>query len=118
MLCHFSHVQLCATLWLLSLWDSPGKNNGVGCPVLLQGTSQIQGLNLHLLHLLHWQAEFLYHWHHLGSPMCHVGKSGVPINLWEARKGGGSFRDGGEELNLEMSSKKKRSGNSMGSGPA
>ena len=34
MLVHFSHVQLFATLGtarLLCLWDSPGKNTGVGC---------------------------------------------------------------------------------------
>ena len=31
-------------------WDSPGKNAGVGCHSLLQGISQTQGLNLHLLH--------------------------------------------------------------------
>ena len=86
------------------------QNNGVGCPALLQGTSQTQGLNLHLLRLLHWQVDFLSHWHHLGSPMCHVGKAGVRINLWEAREDGGSYGDGGEELNLETSSDKKGTG--------
>ena len=35
-LSRFSHIQLFATLWiqparLLCLWDSPGKNTGVGC---------------------------------------------------------------------------------------
>ena len=35
--------------------DSPGKNTGVGCHALLP----TQGLNLHLLHLLHWQAGSL-----------------------------------------------------------
>ena len=39
----FSHFQLFVTLWtiahqaLLSSWDSPGKNTGVGCHALLQG---------------------------------------------------------------------------------
>ena len=38
---HFSCVQLCAAFWLqparlLSPWDSPGKNTGVGCHALLQ----------------------------------------------------------------------------------
>ena len=33
--------------------DSPGKNNGVVCHVLLQGTFPTQGSNLHLLCLLH-----------------------------------------------------------------
>ena len=28
-------------------WDSPGKNTGVGCRFLLQGTFPTQGLNLH-----------------------------------------------------------------------
>ena len=36
----FSHVWLFATLWTASLypWDSPGKNTGVCCHALLQGT--------------------------------------------------------------------------------
>ena len=41
-LSHFSHVQHCATLWTVAYqaplsMDSPGKNTGVGCHVLLQG---------------------------------------------------------------------------------
>ena len=41
LLSHFSRVRLCATpytsaQWLLCLWDSPGKNTGVGCRFLLQ----------------------------------------------------------------------------------
>ena len=39
--------------------DSPGKNTGVGCHFLLQGISSTQGLNLHLLCPLHWQAGSL-----------------------------------------------------------
>ena len=35
--------------------DSPGKNTGVGCHVLLQGIFPTQGLNL----CLHWQASSL-----------------------------------------------------------
>ena len=38
---------------LLYPWDSPGKNTGVGCHFLLQGISSTQGLNPHLLSLLH-----------------------------------------------------------------
>ena len=53
---------------LLCPWDSPGKNTEVSCRVLLQGIFLTQGLNMHLLLLLHWQAESLYHWHPLGSP--------------------------------------------------
>ena len=33
--------------------DSSGKNSGVGCHAFLQGIFPIQGLNLHLLQLLH-----------------------------------------------------------------
>ena len=41
LLSHFSHVQPCVThrqqpTRLLCLWDSPGKNTGVGCHFLLQ----------------------------------------------------------------------------------
>ena len=35
--------------------DSPGKNTGVGCHGLPQEIFLTQGLNLHLLYLLHWQ---------------------------------------------------------------
>ena len=44
---------------LLCPWDSPGKNTGVGCHFLLQGIFPIQGSNLCLLSLLHWQAHSL-----------------------------------------------------------
>ena len=40
-------------------WDSPGKSTGVGCHSLLQGIFLIQGSNMSLLHLLHWQASSL-----------------------------------------------------------
>ena len=40
-------------------WDPPGKNTGVGCCALLQGIFPTKGLNLCLLHLLHWQAASL-----------------------------------------------------------
>ena len=37
-------------------WNFPGKNTRVGCHFLLWGIFPIQGLNLYLLCLLHWQA--------------------------------------------------------------
>ena len=37
----------------------PGKKTGVGCHALLQGIFPTQGLNPHLLCLLHWQAGSL-----------------------------------------------------------
>ena len=63
----FSHVQLFATPWktplwsarFLCLWNSPGKNTGVGCHFLLQGIFPTQGMNWHHLHLLYWR-QILY----------------------------------------------------------
>ena len=49
-------------LWptrLICPWDSPGKNIGAGCRVLLQGIFSTQGSNLSLPCLLHWQAGSL-----------------------------------------------------------
>ena len=40
-------------------WDSPGKSTDMGCHFLLQGIFPTKGLNLLLLHLLHWQAGSL-----------------------------------------------------------
>ena len=60
LLMRFNHVQLFATpARLLCPWDSPGKNTGVGRHALLQGILPTQGLNLHLLCLLHGQAGSL-----------------------------------------------------------
>ena len=60
----FSHVQLFSTSWTVPTrlpcpWDSPDKNTGVGCHALLQKIFPTQGLNPHLLCLLHWQVGFL-----------------------------------------------------------
>ena len=40
-------------------WNSLGQNTGVGSLSLLQGIFPTQGLNPHLLCLLHWQAGSL-----------------------------------------------------------
>ena len=49
-----SRVRLFATPWTVAqqapLWNSPGKNTGVGCHFLLQGIFPTQGLKLGLLH--------------------------------------------------------------------
>ena len=58
---------------LLCLWDSSGKNIGVGCHVLLQGIFLTQGLNRCLLHLLHGQADSLP-LSHLWSPKLKLRK--------------------------------------------
>ena len=64
--CHYCCCCLvtksCLTLgtpWTIRLpcsWDSPGKNTGVGCHVLLQGILPTQGSNSGLLH---WQVVSL-----------------------------------------------------------
>ena len=64
----FSCVQLLAILWPANHQaplsrNSPGKNTGVGCHVLLQGTFLTQGLNPHLLHC----RQILYPLSHLES---------------------------------------------------
>ena len=51
---------------ILCPWDSPVRNTGVGCHVLLQGVFLTQGLNLRLLSLLHCR-QVLYPQSHLGS---------------------------------------------------
>ena len=56
-----SHVHLLQPqARLLCLWDSPGKNTGVGCHFLLQGIFPTQGLNLHLLCLLILPNSYLF----------------------------------------------------------
>ena len=48
---------------LLCLWNSPGKNTGVGSHFFFQGISSTQGLNPGLLHC----RQILYHLSHQGS---------------------------------------------------
>ena len=40
--------------WPLCPWNFPGENTGVGCHFIHQGVFLTQGLNLHLLPLVHW----------------------------------------------------------------
>ena len=44
---------------LCASWNFPGKNIGMGCHFLLQRIFLTQGLNPHLLCLLHWQVDSL-----------------------------------------------------------
>ena len=59
--CLFSHVQLFETprhqARLRSPWNFLGKNTGVDYGFLLQGVLLTQGMNPHLLSLLHWQVD-------------------------------------------------------------
>ena len=106
--CYYSVAKLCPTLLrphglyparLLCPWDFPGKNTGVGCHFLLQGIFPTQGLNPHLLCLLHWQADSLP-LSHPGSPfwdrhnfcfLSHVSKLQLPSHRgsfsWESWAG-------------------------------
>ena len=63
-MCSLSCVQPLPTLWTvahqapLSIRFSQ-QENWDGCHFLLQGIFLTQGLNLHLLHILHWQVDSL-----------------------------------------------------------
>ena len=63
-------AQLCPTLcdpWIPRPWNFPGKNTGVGCHFLLQGSFPAEGLNPLLPCLLHSQGGSLLQ-SHLRSP--------------------------------------------------
>ena len=71
-ICLTSTVVLClVTQWCPTLYppgssvhgDSPGKNTGMGCHVLLQGIFPTQGSNLNLLHC----RRILYHLSNQGA---------------------------------------------------
>ena len=97
-----SCVQLFATPWtvatrLLCPWDSPGKNTGVGCHVLLQGIFWTQGLNPDLLHC----RQLRYRLSHLGSTSGASGKEsahrGSRLNRCRLIPGSGrSFGEGND----------------------
>ena len=65
---------------LLCPWHSPGKNTGVSCHVLLQGTFLIQELNPCLLNLLHCR-QIPYPVSQLGSPIFNIVKDKTEENL-------------------------------------
>ena len=62
---------------------SPGKNTGVGCHTLLQGTFPTQGLHQHLLHLLRWQEGSL--------PLAPSGNPVTRINMCKSLNTGLGF---------------------------
>ena len=60
----------------LCLWNSPGKNTGVGCHALPQGIFPTQGLNPSL-----WNCrQVLYHLSHQGSPWKNE-RNGIKISM-------------------------------------
>ena len=64
-------------------WNFPGENTGVGCHFLFQVVFLTQGSNLHLLSLLHWQADSLP-LSYLGSPWLCIHKFNVMqiLEIW------------------------------------
>ena len=60
-------LTLCDPRDCSPLWDSPGKNTGVGCHALPKGIFLTQGWNPHLLSSC-IANQILYHYCHLGSP--------------------------------------------------
>ena len=59
-LSHFSCVQFFATLWTVACQAPLSmEHTGVGYQALLQGIFPTQGLNLHLLRLMHQQVSSL-----------------------------------------------------------
>ena len=89
MLNHFSHIQFFTTLWTVAQQAPLPKGvyrqeYGVDCHALLQGIFLIQGSNLRILHLLHWQAGFCP----LATPVCTLFSSPteadvVPLSRWD-----------------------------------
>ena len=62
--CLLSCIWLFVTLWTAACqaplsMQSSGKSTGVCCHSLFQGILRTQGSNPHLLHLLHWQMDYL-----------------------------------------------------------
>ena len=57
---------------LLCSWNCLWKNTGVSCHFLLKGIFLTQGLNPHLLHLLHWWVDTL--------SVCHLGSLSFGYN--------------------------------------
>ena len=67
-----SRIHLFATAWTVAhqaplCMEFSRQEYWSGLPFLLQGIFPTHGSNLCLLHLLHWQADYLP-LHHLGSP--------------------------------------------------
>ena len=84
-------LQSCLTLYnamdcsspgsFLHLWDSPGKNTGVGWHALLQEIFLTQGLNPCLLHC----RQILYPLSYLGSPKSVWGTLYLTYKQWNIK---------------------------------
>ena len=59
----------------------PAKNTGVGCHALFQGIFPTQGLNQHLLHVLHWR-WILYPLSYWENPVTELPGKPWLLNSW------------------------------------
>ena len=94
--CKLSCVQLFVTLWTVACQAplSMGfSNTAVGCRFLLQGIFPTQGLNLRLLHLLHWHAGSL--------PLAPAGKPPGPGNPLKHRGINSHFIEEKKKISME-----------------
>ena len=66
----------------LCLWNSSGKNTGVGCHFPLQGIFPTQGSNLGLPHC----RQLLYHLSHFYAPSFHKFHSNLVFGQWIIQK--------------------------------
>ena len=89
----FLHLQGLKPARLICPWDYPGKNTAVGCRFLLQGIFPTQGLNLRLLHLLHWHAGSL--------PLAPAGKPPGPGNPLKHRGINSHFIEEKKKISME-----------------
>ena len=93
--CTWMCVRVLSRVWLFSIpgttrllspWNFPGKNTGMGCHFLLQGIFQTQTSNLCLLCLLRWWVYSLP-LHHLRSTLIALSfrilnnSAGIPSSL-------------------------------------
>ena len=81
--CVLNCGRLFMTVWTVAHqaphpWDTPGKNTGVDCQLLLQGIFPAQGSNPHLLHCRH----SVYHW--AREDLTHNLKAWLAWPLWRA----------------------------------
>ena len=81
--CVPSRVRLCMTVRTVAHqaprpWDTPGKNTGVDCQLLLQGIFPTQGSNPHLLHCRVLTTE------PSGRPLHRIWKHDLTWPLWRA----------------------------------
>ena len=61
--CLLSNKRGFLPIIIFTPWDPTGRNDGVGCHFLLQGTFPVQGSNQPLLH----HRQILYHKSHQGN---------------------------------------------------